>query len=122
MPWTSRAPMSHSTVSASAHSSEAPANRPAPATKVRRRPNRSPEDHASHLAALIAYDAFFSLFPLLLAFVSSLGFVLHDDASLRDDAIDTALGRIPVIGRLPVAIRVITGRASPLALPHILLR
>jgi membrane protein len=57
------------------------------------------DDQASHLAALIAYYAFFSLFPLLLAFVSILGFVLQDNASLRDDAINTALGRIPVIGR-----------------------
>ena len=34
------------------------------------------EDRASSLAALVAYYAFFSLFPLLLAFVSILGFVL----------------------------------------------
>ena len=46
----------------------------------------------------IAYYAFFSLFPLLLAFVSILGFVLEGNPSLRDDVLDTALGRIPVIG------------------------
>jgi membrane protein len=56
------------------------------------------EDDASSLAALIAYYAFFSLFPLLLAFVSILGFVLEGDPSLRDDVLDTALARIPVIG------------------------
>jgi membrane protein len=56
------------------------------------------EDNASNLSALIAYYAFFSLFPLLLAFVSILGFVLEDNPSLRDDVVDTALGRIPVIG------------------------
>lgn len=56
------------------------------------------EDRASNLAALIAYFAFFSLFPLLLAFVSILGFVLEDDPSLRADVVDTALGRIPVVG------------------------
>jgi len=56
------------------------------------------DDSASSLAALVAYYAFFSLFPLLLAFVSILGFVLQDDPSLRDDVVDTALARIPVIG------------------------
>jgi membrane protein len=56
------------------------------------------EDSASSLAAVIAYYAFFSLFPLLLAFVSILGFVLENDPSLRDDVVDTALARIPVIG------------------------
>ena len=42
------------------------------------------DDRASSLAALVAYYAFFSLFPLLLAFVSILGFVLEGDPSLRD--------------------------------------
>ena len=56
------------------------------------------EDRASSLAALSAYYAFFSLFPLLLAFVSILGFVLEGDPALREDIIDTALERIPVIG------------------------
>jgi membrane protein len=56
------------------------------------------EDDGTNLAALIAYYAFFSLFPLLLAFVSILGFVLEGNPSLRDDIVDTALGRIPVIG------------------------
>ena len=35
------------------------------------------EDRGSNLAALIAFYAFFSLFPLLLAFVSVLGYVLE---------------------------------------------
>ena len=56
------------------------------------------DDRASSLAALIAYYAFFSLFPLALALVSILGFVLEGDPSLRDDVVDTAFGRIPVIG------------------------
>ena len=56
------------------------------------------EDHATNLSALIAYYAFFSLFPLLLVFVSTLGFVLQDNPSLREEVVDTALGRIPVIG------------------------
>jgi YihY family inner membrane protein len=56
------------------------------------------DDRGSSLAALIAFYAFFSLFPLLLALVSILGFVLEGNPSLRDDVLDTALARIPVIG------------------------
>jgi membrane protein len=56
------------------------------------------DDRASSLASLIAYYAFLSLFPLLLAFVSVLGFVLEDDPALREDIVDSALARIPVIG------------------------
>jgi len=56
------------------------------------------DDRASSLAALMAYYAFFSLFPLLLVFVSVLGFVLQDDPSLREDIVDSTLSRIPVVG------------------------
>ena len=56
------------------------------------------DDRASTLAALIAYYAFVSLFPLLLVFVSVLGFVLQGDPSLQEDIVDSALARIPVIG------------------------
>jgi membrane protein len=56
------------------------------------------DDHGSSLAALIAFYAFFSLFPLLLALVSILGFVLEGNSTLRDNILDTALARIPVIG------------------------
>src|SRR3954470_2050592 len=56
------------------------------------------EDRASSLAALMAYYAFLSLFPLLLVFVSVLGFVLEDDPSLQAEIVDSALARIPVIG------------------------
>jgi YihY family inner membrane protein len=56
------------------------------------------DDGGSSLAALIAFYAFFSLFPLLLALVSILGFVLEGDPTLREDVLDTALARIPMIG------------------------
>jgi len=56
------------------------------------------DDRASTLAALIAYYAFFSLFPLLLALVSILGFVLQDDPALQAEVLDSALARIPVVG------------------------
>ena len=74
------------------------------------------DDRASNLAALIAYYAFFSLFPLLLVFVSVLGFVLEDDPSLQEDIVDSALARIPVIGaQLSDDIEPLTGSTVALA-------
>ncbi|MBX5441255.1 MAG: YihY/virulence factor BrkB family protein [Solirubrobacteraceae bacterium] len=56
------------------------------------------DDEAGPAAALIAYYAFVSLFPLLLVFTSVLGFVLDDDPGLRERILDTTLAQIPVIG------------------------
>ena len=56
------------------------------------------EDGASRLGALIAFWGFFSLFPLLLAFVAILGFVFENDPGLRADAIDSVLSHIPGLG------------------------
>jgi membrane protein len=73
------------------------------------------EDGASRLAALTAYYAFLSLFPLLLLLVSVLGFLLEDDPSLQADIVDSALARIPVIGvQLRGQVEPLTG--SPVAL------
>jgi membrane protein len=75
------------------------------------------EDRASNLAALVAYYAFFSLFPLLLAFVSILGFVLEGNPQLREDVVDSALSRIPVIGtQLSGELKPLTGSGIALAL------
>jgi len=41
------------------------------------------DDQAGNLAALIAYYAFFSLFPLLLVLTTVLGFVLHGNPSAQ---------------------------------------
>jgi membrane protein len=56
------------------------------------------DDQAGPLAALIAYYAFFSLFPLLLVFVTVLGFILHGNPTVQKSVTDTVLGRFPVIG------------------------
>jgi YihY family inner membrane protein len=56
------------------------------------------EDKAGYLAALIAYYGFFSLFPLLLVFVTVLGYVLAGDPGLRRDIVDSTLAQFPVIG------------------------
>lgn len=56
------------------------------------------EDQAGNLAALISYYTFFSLFPLLLALVTVLGFVLAGDPELQRRIVDSALVQFPVIG------------------------
>ena len=56
------------------------------------------EDEAGNLAALIAYYGFFSLFPLLLVFVTVLGLVLRRNPDLQRTIVDSALANFPVIG------------------------
>jgi len=56
------------------------------------------EHGASRLAAVVSYYAFFSIFPLMLAFVTILGFVLEGDDELRARLLDTAVAQIPVVG------------------------
>ena len=55
------------------------------------------EDRAGQLAALIAYYGFFSLFPLLLAFVTLSG-MLFKQSDTQDRLVDAALSQFPVIG------------------------
>lgn len=54
-------------------------------------------DKAGHLAALVAYYGFFSVFPLMLAFTSVLGFVISDPEDQQRFA-DEAADQIPVVG------------------------
>ena len=49
-------------------------------------------------AALVAHYGFLSVFPLLLVFTTVLGFVLQSRPRLRDDIINSAFNRIPIIG------------------------
>ena len=56
------------------------------------------EHDGGRLAAVVSYYSFFSVFPLLLVFVTVLGIVLQDNEELRDELVDGALGQIPVIG------------------------
>ena len=55
-------------------------------------------DQAGGKAALMAYYGLFALFPLLLLLATILGFVLAGNAALREQMINSAVGRIPVIG------------------------
>lgn len=56
------------------------------------------DDRAGMLAALIAYYAFVSLFPLFLALVTILDIVLASHADLREHIVNSALASYPVIG------------------------
>jgi YihY family inner membrane protein len=57
------------------------------------------DDQAGNLAALIAYYAFFSIFPLLLALTTILGYVLSGHPALEQRVFSTALGQFPIIGQ-----------------------
>jgi YihY family inner membrane protein len=56
------------------------------------------DDEAGNLAALVAYYGFFSVFPLMLVFVTVLGTVLQGNTSLQDSIVNSALAKFPVVG------------------------
>lgn len=56
------------------------------------------DDQGNHLAALMAYFAFLSTFPLLLLGTSILGFVLQGNPALEQTILDSALRQFPVLG------------------------
>jgi YihY family inner membrane protein len=56
------------------------------------------EDQAGNLAALVAYYGFFSVFPLLLVFVTILGMVLQGNPDLQSRIEGSALANFPVVG------------------------
>jgi YihY family inner membrane protein len=59
---------------------------------------RFDEDQAGQLGALIAFYAFFTLFPLLLVFVTVLGFVLEGNPGAQQSVLDSTVGQLPIIG------------------------
>jgi membrane protein len=73
------------------------------------------EDQAGQLAALIAYYAFLSLVPLLLVFVTVLGFVLQGDTGLQHDILNSTLRDVPVIGDV-IRNQAVSLHGSPTAL------
>jgi YihY family inner membrane protein len=56
------------------------------------------DDEAGNLAALVAYFGFFSLFPLLLAFVTILSMALRGNDTLQQRIEGSALAQLPVVG------------------------
>ena len=55
-------------------------------------------ERAGYLAATIAYYAFLSIFPLMLVFVTLLGYALEGDAERQRRLLDSALADFPVLG------------------------
>jgi YihY family inner membrane protein len=73
------------------------------------------DDGAGSKAALIAYYAFFSLFPLLLVFTTVLGFVLSGHRHLQTRVLHSALAQFPIIGdQISQNVRSLTGSAFAL--------
>jgi YihY family inner membrane protein len=56
------------------------------------------DDRGGTLAALITFYGFLSLFPLLLVFITILGFVLSGNTSLQHSIEHSALRQFPVVG------------------------
>ncbi len=56
------------------------------------------DDRGPHLAALVTYYAFVSVFPLLLLFSSAAGFFLESDPQLRHRLVQSALKHFPAVG------------------------
>ncbi|HEY2327075.1 MAG TPA: YhjD/YihY/BrkB family envelope integrity protein [Gaiellaceae bacterium] len=73
------------------------------------------EDQGGYLAATVTYYAFFSVFPLLLVFVSGLGYVLRGHAHLQHTILSSALGQFPVIGH-DLQVHALQGSVLALAL------
>jgi YihY family inner membrane protein len=55
------------------------------------------DDQAGNLAALVAYYAIFSIFPLLLVLSTALGFVLHGHSQWQHDVTQSALKNLPLV-------------------------
>jgi YihY family inner membrane protein len=56
------------------------------------------EDRVGQHAALLAYYGFLSLFPLMLVFVTVLGYALAGNEELQRRVIDAAIAQFPVLG------------------------
>jgi YihY family inner membrane protein len=68
------------------------------------------DDQAGQHAALLAYYGFLSVFPLMLVFVTLLGYTLANDPALQQRIIDTAIAQFPVLGpQLRGSIKTIQG-------------
>ena len=72
-------------------------------------------DQAGSLASLVAYYAFFSLFPLLLVFTTILGFVLQGNPGAQRSIEHSVLGQFPVIGD-QIRVHALTGHTLALVI------
>jgi YihY family inner membrane protein len=75
------------------------------------------DDNAQQLGALIAFYAFFSLFPLLLVFVTVLGFVLEGNPGAQESVLHSTLKQLPILGeQLEHNVHSLTGSPVGLAI------
>jgi membrane protein len=80
------------------------------------------DDQAGNLAALIAFNGFLAIFPLLLVLATVLDIVLKNDPALRNTLLNSALAQYPVIGpQIKSNLGSISGSGLPLAIGAILL-
>jgi len=77
------------------------------------------DDQAGQLAALISYYAFVSLFPLLLVFVTILGFVLQGDPDEQKKILEGTLGQFPIVSD-QLKLQPLTGSTAALAIGIVL--
>jgi len=56
------------------------------------------DDNGAALATVVAYNAFFALFPLLLVVVTVLGFLLGRDSGFQQRLLGSAVAEFPIIG------------------------
>jgi YihY family inner membrane protein len=74
------------------------------------------DDEAGKHAALLAYYGFFSVFPLMLVFVTLLGYALANNQALQNRVIDTLVQQFPVLGtQIQDSIKTIQGSGIGLA-------
>jgi membrane protein len=73
------------------------------------------DDQAGQLAALIAYYAFVSIFPLLLVLVTILGFVLQGHPEDQRKILDGTLGQFPILSD-SLKLHSLKGSAAALAI------
>jgi YihY family inner membrane protein len=73
------------------------------------------DDQAGKHAALLAYYAFLSLFPLLLVFATLLAYALEHSPRLQQEIIDATIAQFPVLGtQVEGSIRTIQGSGAGL--------
>jgi membrane protein len=77
------------------------------------------DDQAGQLAALISYYAFVSLFPLLLVFVTILGYILQGDPDEQKKVLEGTLGQFPII-RDQLKLQPLTGSTTALVVGIVL--
>jgi membrane protein len=56
------------------------------------------DDGGAALTTVVAYNAFFALFPLLLVVVTVLGFLLGRDSGIHQRLVGSAVAEFPIIG------------------------